>query len=269
MFSGTGAHGAYQAGVLRALHESGARIDVVAGHGVGAATAVLAAIDGGAKLWEQGGLWSSTRIPSYYRWRWPFRVATVMLTLLALAGLVPAAVALGGALAYGLAFLVSLVGGGAGTTLAELDAATARHNQWCPLLPWGDDSATVGATFATATSGPCAAALGRPRDIAVGVQFVDGTGMIVRGGGRVVKNVAGYDVSRAVAGWAGGLGVEQMGYAAFFFLTFWLSFPAYGLLPAVRAARLPTTTSSRTSTSSRPTGSSWSTRTRSSGNPTS
>ena len=40
--------------------------------------------------------------------------------------------------------------------------------------------------------------------------------------------------SRAVAGWAGGLGVEQMGYASFFFLTFWLSFPAYFLLPAVR-----------------------------------
>lgn len=40
--------------------------------------------------------------------------------------------------------------------------------------------------------------------------------------------------SRSVAGWAGGLGVEQMGYAAFFFLTFWLSFPAYLLLPAVR-----------------------------------
>jgi len=37
-----------------------------------------------------------------------------------------------------------------------------------------------------------------------------------------------------VAGWAGGLGVEQMGYAVFFFLTFWLSFPAYALLPAVR-----------------------------------
>jgi PAT family beta-lactamase induction signal transducer AmpG len=40
--------------------------------------------------------------------------------------------------------------------------------------------------------------------------------------------------SRAVAGWAGGLGVEQMGYATFFFLTFWLSFPAYLLLPAVQ-----------------------------------
>jgi MFS transporter, PAT family, beta-lactamase induction signal transducer AmpG len=37
-----------------------------------------------------------------------------------------------------------------------------------------------------------------------------------------------------VAGWAGGLGVEQMGYAMFFFLTFWLSFPAYVLLPSVR-----------------------------------
>jgi PAT family beta-lactamase induction signal transducer AmpG len=40
--------------------------------------------------------------------------------------------------------------------------------------------------------------------------------------------------SRAVAGWAGGLGVENMGYATFFFLTFWLSFPAYFLLPYVR-----------------------------------
>lgn len=40
--------------------------------------------------------------------------------------------------------------------------------------------------------------------------------------------------SRSVSGWAGGLGVEHMGYAAFFFLTFWLSFPAYALLPAVR-----------------------------------
>ena len=37
-----------------------------------------------------------------------------------------------------------------------------------------------------------------------------------------------------MAGWAGGLGVEQMGYSAFFLLTFFLSFPAYALLPAVR-----------------------------------
>ena len=40
--------------------------------------------------------------------------------------------------------------------------------------------------------------------------------------------------SRAVAGWAGGIGAQEMGFAAYFFLTFWLSFPAYLLLPRVR-----------------------------------
>lgn len=94
----------------------------------------------------------------------------------------------------------------AGTTLAELDAATGAHNQWCPLLPWGDDDATVGATFATATTGPCTDALGRPRDLALGVEFVDGTGSVARGGGRVVKNVAGFDLTRLFVGSFGSLG---------------------------------------------------------------
>ncbi|HIV73092.1 MAG TPA: MFS transporter [Candidatus Aquabacterium excrementipullorum] len=48
----------------------------------------------------------------------------------------------------------------------------------------------------------------------------------------ILSSIFGF--SRAVAGWAGGLGVEQMGYATFFMLTFWLSFPAYLLLPQVR-----------------------------------
>ncbi len=95
----------------------------------------------------------------------------------------------------------------AGTTLAELDAATAPHGQWCPLLPWGDDAGTIGATFATATNGPVARALGRPRDIALGLEFVDGTGATVRGGGRVVKNVAGFDLTRLNVGAFGSLGV--------------------------------------------------------------
>ena len=94
----------------------------------------------------------------------------------------------------------------AGTTLAELDAATAPNNQWCPLIPWGDDHGTVGATFATATTGPCAGALGKPRDIALGVEFVDGTGVIARGGGRVVKNVAGFDLTRLMVGAFGSFG---------------------------------------------------------------
>ncbi|HVZ47798.1 MAG TPA: FAD-binding protein, partial [Gemmatimonadaceae bacterium] len=95
----------------------------------------------------------------------------------------------------------------AGTSLAEVNAATAAHNQWCPLLPWGDDAGTVGATFGTATTGPCAAALGRPRDIALGVEFVDGTGAVARGGGRVVKNVAGFDLTRLMVGAFGTVGV--------------------------------------------------------------
>lgn len=95
----------------------------------------------------------------------------------------------------------------AGTTLAELNEATAPHGQWCPLLAWGDDAGTVGATFATATTGPCATTLGRPRDIALGVEFVDGAGAIARGGGRVVKNVAGFDLTRLMVGAFGTLGV--------------------------------------------------------------
>lgn len=96
---------------------------------------------------------------------------------------------------------------GAGTTLAELDAATRAHGQWCPLLPWGDDRGTVGATVATATAGPCAASLGRPRDLVIGLECVDGLGRLIRAGGRVVKNVAGFDLVRAMTGQWGTLGV--------------------------------------------------------------
>ena len=95
---------------------------------------------------------------------------------------------------------------GAATTIAEIDAATAAYHQWCPLLPWGDDGGSLGATFATATTGPCARSLGTPRDVAIGVQFVDGTGALARGGGRVVKNVAGFDLTRLMVGSWGTLG---------------------------------------------------------------
>jgi len=96
---------------------------------------------------------------------------------------------------------------GAGTTLAEIDAATRAHGQWCPLFPWGDDRGTVGATIATATTGPFAERLGRPRNLVLGLECVDGTGRIVSAGGRVVKNVAGFDLTRAVTGSWGSLGL--------------------------------------------------------------
>jgi glycolate oxidase FAD binding subunit len=96
---------------------------------------------------------------------------------------------------------------GAATTLAELDAVTRAHGQWCPLLPWGDDAGTVGATIATATAGPFADSLGRPRDLVLGLEVVDGLGRIVQAGGRVVKNVAGFDLTRLMTGAWGTLGV--------------------------------------------------------------
>ena len=71
---GTGAHGAYHAGVLRALQEAGVKIDLVSGQGVGAAGAVLAAMDGASRLWEANGIWRSPQVERFYgsawcRWR--------------------------------------------------------------------------------------------------------------------------------------------------------------------------------------------------------
>jgi predicted acylesterase/phospholipase RssA len=72
---GTGAHGAYHAGVLRALQEAGVKIDVMAGQGIGAAAAALAAIDGGARLWDPSGVWRSPGVGLLYRWKRPLQAA--------------------------------------------------------------------------------------------------------------------------------------------------------------------------------------------------
>ena len=72
---GTGADGAYQAGVLRALQEAGVKIDVMAGQGVGAGAAALAAIDGAARLWDADGIWRSAAARVLYCWKWPLRAA--------------------------------------------------------------------------------------------------------------------------------------------------------------------------------------------------
>ncbi len=95
----------------------------------------------------------------------------------------------------------------AGTTLREIAAATATNDQWLTLDPHGSDDGTIGATVATASAGPLAHAFGTPRDLMLGVEFVTGKGAIVRGGGRVVKNVAGFDLTRLLTGSWGSLGV--------------------------------------------------------------
>lgn len=95
----------------------------------------------------------------------------------------------------------------AGTRLSDIIAATGAHEQWLPLDPWGGDAGTLGATVSTATTGPHAHAMGLPRDVVLGVEMVSGAGHVIRAGGRVVKNVAGFDLTRLAVGSWGTLGV--------------------------------------------------------------
>ena len=113
---GTGTAGAYQAGVLRALHESGVKIDVVAGCGIGAATAAFAAIDAGAQLWDRDGLWRSRDAARTYEWRRGLRAAGWCLAVALAMVVVPLVALVLGLLAYPVSFLCAILGipGGAG-----------------------------------------------------------------------------------------------------------------------------------------------------------
>jgi glycolate oxidase FAD binding subunit len=93
-----------------------------------------------------------------------------------------------------------------GTSLAELSRVTSDEGQWLPINPFGEDEGSVGATVATASSGPFAHGFGTIRDLVLGVEVVTGEAKIIRGGGRVVKNVAGFDLVRLMTGSWGTLG---------------------------------------------------------------
>lgn len=94
----------------------------------------------------------------------------------------------------------------AGTPLDDLERATASERQWLALDPVGAGG-TLGATVATASAGPLAHFFGTPRDNVLGLSFVTGDGALATGGGRVVKNVAGFDLVRLLVGSWGTLGV--------------------------------------------------------------
>ena len=96
---------------------------------------------------------------------------------------------------------------GAGITLAKLQDVLATEGQFLPLDAPHPDRATLGGIYATNTSGPRRFGWGRPRDMIIGVSFVTADGKEVKGGGRVVKNVAGYDFPKLLTGSMGTLGV--------------------------------------------------------------
>lgn len=96
----------------------------------------------------------------------------------------------------------------AGTRLRELQALLAERGQCLPFEPpqFGVGS-TIGGAVAAGLSGPARASVGSLRDYVLGVQLVNGKGELLTFGGQVMKNVAGYDVSRLMAGSLGTLGV--------------------------------------------------------------
>jgi glycolate oxidase FAD binding subunit len=95
----------------------------------------------------------------------------------------------------------------AGLTLGDLNAALATQGQWLPLDPPLPDLTTLGALIATDACGPVRLSHGKVRDLLIGVTAVLADGSIVKGGGRVVKNVAGYDLMKLFTGSFGTLGV--------------------------------------------------------------
>lgn len=96
----------------------------------------------------------------------------------------------------------------AGTPLTQLETVLAECNQMLPFEPphFGR-TATVGGCVAAGLAGPRRASAGAPRDFVLGVTLMNGRGEVLRFGGQVVKNVAGYDVSRLMAGSLGTLGL--------------------------------------------------------------
>jgi len=235
---GTGAHGAYHAGVLRAIREAGIRIDVVAGHGVGAGAAVLAAIDGGSALWDESGVWKRTIATPFYRWNASLRAAgwlTIILGAVVTLPFVLLAVGLG---VYFLGFLLGMLEVSAGATLVGL------YVEWSQTLFSGPNLPTIIPRAAMIVGGSILAALtvgtalsrrrdtsrrplrrgwwwslvGAPLDGSVGRHvFVDAVWQLIRGAAdqqRPEPSVAGRRYGDALAESLGQPGVYELLIAA-------------------------------------------------------
>ena len=94
-----------------------------------------------------------------------------------------------------------------GTPLAEVESALAARRQFLACEPPRFGNGTVGGAVAAGLSGPRRAAVGSLRDFVLGIRIMDGEGHVLKFGGEVMKNVAGFDVSRLMTGSLGTLGL--------------------------------------------------------------
>ncbi len=96
----------------------------------------------------------------------------------------------------------------AGTRISEVEALLAEHDQYLPFdPPLVEAGATLGGTVASGLSGPGRYRYGGLRDFLLGVKFIDGRGDLVKGGGKVVKNAAGFDLPKLMIGSLGMFGI--------------------------------------------------------------
>lgn len=94
-----------------------------------------------------------------------------------------------------------------GMKFGDLQHFVSRHGLWVPLDPPGGAKASIGGILATNATGPLRFCYGAPRDMVLGMKVATSEGKIVKTGGRVVKNVTGYDVAKLLIGSYGTLGV--------------------------------------------------------------
>ena len=112
VLTGTGADGAYHAGVLRALHEAGVKLDIIGARGVGIVGALFAAVDGGQQLWDEKGFWRGHATQALYPWG---RVPTIVAWALAASVVIvaiPLIVAALGLIVFPIDFLLKMIGVG-------------------------------------------------------------------------------------------------------------------------------------------------------------
>ncbi len=219
LFTGTGADGAYHAGAMRALQEAGVKIDIVGGRGMGAIAAVLAAVDGGAQLWETGGFWRSQPVPQLYRWRWPFRLLRWLAVGLVAVFAIPAAVMMVGLVVYPIALVLGMSGLDAGARFVQsfLDLLTSAFSPgalptWIPRIA----SLLAGAAVLTlaigawltwwraplhrrTAGGRAWALLGSPIDASLAIQHATETVWRLLKGGAAIKTPDAKDLSRRYA----------------------------------------------------------------------
>jgi hypothetical protein len=141
ILTGTGTAGAYHAGVLRALHEAGVKLDIVAGRGIGSIGALFAAVDGTQRLWDEKGFWRAPAVRRLYQWR-PVLQLTVAALFAAVALVAaPLVVMAAGLVVFPIDFVLKIVGASAASGLVQgyLDLAQTAFAPtalptWLPRL---------------------------------------------------------------------------------------------------------------------------------------